>query len=168
MGGRAARGRRGVVRRPLPQVTLSLQPVTFREACTFIDEHHRHHRPPSGYKFGIGATDDGQLVGVATVGRPVSRVLDDGLTAEVTRLCTLGGENVCSMLYGACARAAKAMGFTRIITYTLESEPGVSLRASGWELDAVIRGHSWNAKSRPREDKAPLDDKKRWIRRLAA
>lgn len=146
---------------------MNLRPVTFKEACEFVDATHRHHKPPVGHKFSIGAEIDGCLVGVATVGRPVARGNDNGWVAEVTRLSTNGAENACSMLYGACARAAKAMGYHKIITYTLDSEPGTSLRASGWMLDGLVKGRSWNCKSRPREDVNPTDDKKRWIRNLS-
>ena len=96
------------------------------------DSHHRHHKPVIGHKFSIGCEQDGTLVGVVITGRPVSRYLDNGLTLEVTRLCTTGEKNACSMLYAAAARAAKAMGYHKIITYTLETESGSSIRAAGW------------------------------------
>ena len=97
---------------------LTLVPVTLRQANAFVAEHHRHHKPVVGHKFSIGCQKNGALVGVAIAGRPVSRYLDDGFTLEVTRLCTLGDRNACSMLYAAAARAAKAMGYHKIITYT--------------------------------------------------
>jgi hypothetical protein len=144
-----------------------LRPITWREACAFVEQHHRHHAPSRGWKLGIGAQHLGSLVGVAMLGRPVARGFDDGWTAEVTRLCTDGTPNACSLLYGASARAAKAMGYRLIITYTLPEEGGSSLRASGWRLVARIRGRSWSCPSRPREDKHPTDDKDRWERDLA-
>jgi hypothetical protein len=147
-------------------VTLYLRPIIFRDACAFIDRLHRHHRPPQGHKFSIGAERYGSLVGVVVVGRPVSRHADDGHTAEVTRLCTDGTENACSLLYSAAARAAKAMGYARIITYILGSEHGASLRASGWEMDGRTAGGSWSRESRDRDDKHPLESKTRWVRRL--
>lgn len=111
---------------------LNLIPVTFREACAFIELHHRHNKPPRGMKFCIGVAEQGCLVGVVTAGRPVARSLDDGLTIEINRTCTDGTFNANSMLYGAAWRCAKAMGYTRAITYTQANEPGDSLRAVGW------------------------------------
>jgi hypothetical protein len=99
---------------------LALCPVEFSEAAAFVKEHHRHHTPPVGHKFSIGATLGGKLVGVVIVGRPVSRMRDDGQTLEVTRLCTIGEKNACSFLYGAAARAAFALGYRRIGTYILK------------------------------------------------
>ena len=107
---------------------LTLRPVSLSEANSFVAEHHRHHKPVRGHKFSLGCMVDGQLVGVAIVGRPVSRYLDDGLTLEVNRLCTDGTQNACSFLYGAAARAARTMGYQKIITYILDTENGVSLR----------------------------------------
>jgi len=114
-------------------------------------------------KFAIGACDaTGTLVGVVVVGRPVSRRLDDGVTAEVTRLCTLGGANVCSFLYGAARRAARAMGYQRVLTYILGSESGTSLKASGWKFVRLAGGGSWSRTGRPRHDKAPTEIKQLW------
>ena len=107
---------------------LSLVPVSLREANEFVRQHHRHHKPTAGHKFSIGVQEDGRLAGVAICGRPVSRFLDDGYTLEVNRLCTDGARNACSMLYGAAVRAAKAMGYHKVITYILDSECGVSLK----------------------------------------
>lgn len=135
---------------------IEIAPVTFRQACAFIAQHHRHHRPPQGCKFCIGVLNDGQIVGVASVGRPVARMLDDGWTAEVTRLCTDGTRNAASKLYAACWRCARAMGYRRLITYILESEPGTSLRAAGWREVGRAGGGSWGRQSRPRVDKSPL------------
>ena len=110
----------------------TLVPVSLKAANAFVAEHHRHHKPVTGHKFSLGCVQNGRLVGVAIVGRPVSRYLDDGMTLEVNRLCATGEKNVCSFLYGAAARAARALGYGRIITYTLDTEPGTSLRAAGW------------------------------------
>jgi hypothetical protein len=123
---------------------VNIVPVTFAEACAFITEHHRHHKPPRGMKFALGVEHDGVLVGVATVGRPVARHYDDGLTLEVNRTCTDGTSNANSALYGAAWRAAKALGYTRLITYTQEGENGSSLRGAGWRVvaDRPSRG-SW-------------------------
>ena len=145
-------------------MTLELQPITFDEAATFINEHHRHHVPPQGWKFGI-AVNDGVIVrGVVTVGRPVARHLDDGRTLEVTRCCTDGAKNAASMLYGAAWRATKALGYRRLITYTLAEEPGTSLRAAGWTVVAESPGGTWHRTNgvRPRVDKHPLQGKIRW------
>ena len=122
---------------------LTLTPVTLAAANTFVNAHHRHHKATAGHKFSIGCAKDGELVGVAIVGRPVSRYLDDGWTLEVNRLCTTGEKNACSILYAASARAAKAMGYRKIITYTLDSESGSSLRAAGWSCAGMAGGKCW-------------------------
>lgn len=122
---------------------LRIVPVTFKEACLFIEKHHRHHKPTVGHKFSIGCMAGDDLCGVAVCGRPVSRYLDNGLTLEVNRLCTDGTRNACSKLYGACCRIAKDMGYTKIITYTLKSENGASLRASNFENDGQAGGKNW-------------------------
>lgn len=137
-------------------------PLTFKQACEFIEKHHRHHKKPQGWKFGIGALADGVLVGVAVASRPVSRMLDNGFTCEVTRLCTTGVKNVCSFLYAAVRRAALAMGYTRVITYILESESGTSLKAAGWKFVRMAGGGSWSRMNRQRKDKAPLERKQLW------
>jgi hypothetical protein len=141
---------------------LALVPITFEEAAAFVREHHRHHTPPAGHKFSIGAVAGDQLVGVVIVGRPVARMRDDGATLEVTRLCTTGHRNACSFLYGAAARAAFALGYRRIGTYVLKSEPGTTLKAAGWKLIGEVRGRSWSAPSRPRTDKHPIEAKLLW------
>ena len=129
--------------------SLEIIPVSFRQACSFIAEHHRHHKPPRGMKFCLGVAEDGKLAGVATVGRPVSRFLDDGVTLEVNRTCTDGTTNVNSMLYGAAWRAAKALGYRRLITYTQQGESGASLRAAGWRVVAELAPRpSWAESSR--------------------
>jgi len=133
------------------------------DAHEFIRRHHRHHKPGPGDKFCVAVADeDGTVRGVAVVGRPVSRMLDDGWTLEVTRCCTDGVANACSMLYGACARAAFAMGYKRIGTYTLPEEGGASLRAAGFRLLGEAGGGSWSCKSRPRVDKHLTLIKWRW------
>jgi hypothetical protein len=147
---------------------LLIVPCELGEANAFIAEHHRHHLPVVGHKFSIACAADtepscgGVIVGVAIVGRPVARRLDDGWTLEVTRNCTDGTRNAASKLYGACARVAFALGYRRLLTYTLASESGVSLRAAGWRIVAEVRGRSWSCQSRPRVDKHPLQNKLRW------
>lgn len=146
---------------------LRLKPVEFREAAEFVSKHHRHHTPPVGHKFSIGVEFEGELVGVVIVGRPVSRERQDGRTLEVTRLCTVGHKNACSMLYGAAARATFALGYERIGTYVLKREGGGSVVAAGWKCIAEVRGRSWNCESRPRTDKHPTEDKLLFERRAA-
>jgi hypothetical protein len=125
-------------------MSLSIHPITLRAACEFIALHHRHNKPPRGWKFGVSAKLEGVLVGVATAGRPVSRHLDDGLTLEVNRTCTDGTRNANSLLYGAVWRAAKAMGYRRCITYTQADETGASLRAVGWiKVKQLAARASW-------------------------
>lgn len=138
---------------------LILVAVSLSEANAFVSDNHRHHRPVVGHKFSLGAALGDKVVGVAIVGRPVSRHRDDGRTLEVTRLCTDGTRNACSFLYGACARACFALGFTRIGTYILKSESGVSLTAAGWRLLGERGGGSWSVPSRPRVDTHPLQVK---------
>lgn len=147
---------------------LELQPISYKEACVFIEQHHRHHLPPQGWKFGIAVNDGEKVVGVVTVGRPVARKLDNGWTLEVTRCCTDGTKNAASKLYGAAWRAASAMGYKRLITYTLASEPGTSLEASGWKALYITPGKSWSVASRPRVDTHPLGQKMLWEQTAAA
>lgn len=156
---------------------MRLIPVTFRECRRFIAAHHRHNDPPHGWKFGVGLADDrGELIGVAVAGRPVARLLDDGVTLEATRVCTDGTPNANSMLYGALARAAQALGFERIVTYTLADESGSSLRAVGWEPEEQLDPRpGWDRPNRRRDhptlladEKQPTDTAKiRWVRQLS-
>jgi hypothetical protein len=141
---------------------LDVVPITFPEACAFISQYHRHHKPPVSWKFGCGVSDGAKVVGVVTIGRPVARGFDDGWTLEVTRCCTDGTKNVASMLYGAAARAARALGYRRVVTYTLEEESGISLKAAGWRTVWQTKGGSWSRQSRPRVDKAPTGPKTLW------
>ena len=129
------------------------------EANAFVERLHRHHRPVIGHLFSLGAVLDDVLVGVSIVGRPVSRMRDDGVTAEVTRLCTDGTKNSCSFLYGASARAAFALGFAKIGTYILASEPGSSLYGAGWRLIGERGGGSWSRAGRARVDHHPTQKK---------
>lgn len=134
---------------------MILSPITLAQARKFVADHHRHNRPPVGWKFGVGLreTMGGPLIGVATAGRPISRMLDDGLTLEINRTCTDGTSNANSMLYGAIWRAAKALGYLRCITYTQADESGASLRAVGWVIDRAVPVNSgWSSPSRPRAD----------------
>lgn len=137
-------------------MSLSITPIALDEANAFVAVHHRHHKPVPGAKFCIAVSNGETVHGVAIVGRPVARMSDDGWTLEVNRVCTDGARNACSMLYGACWRAAKALGYRRLITYTLPEEGGASLRAAGWKLLGLRGGGNWNVPSRPRIDTAQL------------
>ncbi len=145
-------------------MSLLLHPLSLSEAMEFVRCHHRHHGSPVGGLFAIGVAKEGEEepCGVVIVGRPVARLLDNGWTVEITRCCTDGTRNACSILYGAARRAAFALGYQRVVTYTLESEPGTSLRAAGYKFTKRTKGGSWNCPSRPRVDKAPLQRKFRW------
>lgn len=133
--------------------SLYIVPMSWPEAAAFVDEHHRHHRAPTGFKFGIGVVCGTQLVGVATVGRPTSRVIQaEGYTLEVTRVATDGWPNACSVLYASAWTAAKGLGYRRLITYTQQGESGASLRAAGFRVIAERPARpGWNMPSRPRE-----------------
>lgn len=155
-------------------------PIDLKEANDFVSLLHRHHAPVYRDKFRVACVDDnGKLVGVAQVGRPVSRNLDNGKTLEVVRLCTDGTENACSFLYSRCARIAKELGYERIITYILMLESGASLKASGWKLDAEnVGGGNWDTPSRHRDlvpkqisifgdkEKYSTEKKKRFVKDL--
>lgn len=143
---------------------LRLSPITQREALAFVDRHHRHHSPPRGALFQVAVANENEIRGVAVVGRPVARQLQDGYTAEVTRCCTLGDRNACSMLYGACWRAARALGYRRLVTYTLPEEGGASLRGAGFRCLGEAGGGSWSRRERPRVDLHPTQTKLRWER----
>ena len=143
-------------------MSLYLKPCTLRAARIFINEHHRHHKAPQGGLFAVAVAEGEDVVGVCIIGKPVARMLNDGFTAEVTRVCTTGQANTCSKLYGAAWRAAKALGYRRLVTYTLESEGGASLRAGGWQITGKSRGGSWSRDHRARVDEHPLDPKLRW------
>ncbi len=142
--------------------SLRVLPITYREACAFIERHHRHHPPARGQVFALAAAMGENIVGVATAGRPVSRHLDKGLTLEVTRVATDGTRNACSFLYGAMRRVGREMGYIRFVTYTLPEEGGASLRGSGWVLIGEAGGGSWTRPSRPRVDCHPTQFKLRW------
>lgn len=131
---------------------LRIAPVSFADAAAFVAEHHRHHAAPVGHKFSVGLADGDELVGVAMVGRPVARHYDDGTTLEVNRTCIADSvPNGNSMLYGAAWRAAKALGYTRLITYTQATESGASLRAAGWRVLAERSARAgWDTPTRRR------------------
>ena len=141
---------------------LEIVPMTLREANAYVEQNHRHHGPVAGHKYSIGLSNGEKIVGVAIVGRPVSRHLDDGWTLEVNRLCTDGTKNACSMLYAAAWRAARAMGYKRLVTYILESENGASLRAAGWKCVGQAGGLRWTGERRPEVDLYPAQMKIRF------
>jgi hypothetical protein len=148
-------------------MALALVPITLREANAFVLQHHRHHKPARGCILVLGAAHEGGVCGVAIVGRPVARRLQDGWTAEVVRLATDGSRNACSLLYGAAWRAARAIGYRRLVTYTLPEEGGASLRAAGWRCLGEAGGGTWSRRARPRVDLAPTQTKLRWERTAA-
>lgn len=153
-------------------MSLCIRPITLREANAYVGQFHRHNQPTTGHKWSLACYDGGRLCGVAIAGQPIARKLDDGATIEVRRVCTDGTRNACSKLYGACARVAKEMGYRKVITYTLVSEPGTSLKASGWKDCGEAGGTSWDMPSRHREEyqetlfgtvrKYPNEKKIRW------
>lgn len=142
---------------------MDIVPITFRAASDYIDRYHRHHAATVGCKFCIAVADGDQIHGVAVCGRPVSRMLDDGLTLEINRVCTDGSRNACSMLYGACCRIGKHMGYRRVITYTLASEDGANLKASNFKCEGIAGGTHWTG-ARDRGQPIPHEMKKRWVR----
>ena len=144
-------------------MSLMLVPVSLAEANAFVAEHHRHHKPVPGMKFCVGVAEGEKIVGVAIVGRPVARHLDDGWTLEVNRTCTDGTRNANSMLYGAAQRATFALGYKTLITYTLPEEGGASLRGAGWKCVGKAGGGKWGRPSRPRVDTHPTQEKLKWI-----
>ena len=133
-------------------VCMEITPINFEEANAYVSAFHRHHKPMQGCKFCLAVSDGDKVVGVAIVGRPVARLLDNGWTLEVNRCCTDGTKNACSMLYSSAWKAAKALGYKRLITYTLPEEGGASLKASNWKCIGLKGGGNWNVKSRPRID----------------
>ena len=138
-------------------------PLHLREANEFVAKTHRHNRPTVGGKFALGAAQDGKLVGVAVAGRPVARRLDDGKTLEILRVATDGTPNACSFLYSRCARIARLMGYAKVITYTLESEGGASLRAVGAKPTGPLVSHEWGNPARPRKSQTVYHEAKfRW------
>lgn len=145
---------------------LEIRPITLKTANDFVLENHRHHGKTAGCKFAVGCFIGEKMAGCAICGRPISRYLDDGKTLEINRVCTDGTKNACSKLYGACCRVAKGMGYKKIITYTLQSETGKSLTASNFICDAEKTGGKIWAGKRKRDNRVPMEYKKRWTRDL--
>lgn len=134
---------------------MKIIPITFKDSCLFVKENHRHNKPPQGHKFSIGLIDDDKnLIGVGMAGRPIARAFDNGFTLEVIRTCTLGDSNANSMIYGAIWKIAKAMGYTRCITYTQHDESGSSLKGAGWiKVKDLPSRKSWAESSVKLKDK---------------
>lgn len=153
-----------------------LEPIDLTMAKRFVNETHRHNEAPLSWRFGVGLSRGGFLVGVAMIGRPTGRGLDQKYAVEITRVCVVEGasKNSCSMLYGAACRMAKAGGYRVAYTYTLASEDAASVKASGFVVDAELSERpSWSTASRPRYDenlfgerKRPTEAKVRWKRIL--
>ena len=145
--------------------SLRIVPMGLKDSNAWVTALHRHHRATTGHKFSIGVVDEWDtLRGVAICGRPVARELAKHAILEVNRVCTDGCPNACSALYGACRRIAKEMGYDKIITYILDTEPGTSLKGAGWTLEVVTRGHAWNDREgqNPRNNDFPLCKKQRY------
>jgi hypothetical protein len=139
--------------------------IELHEANEFVLKAHRHHKPVAGHRFSIGCEQDGKLVGCVIIGRPVARQSDQKHIAEVTRLVTDGTPNACSFLYAQAARAAKELGFASIQTFILPSEPGTSLKASGWMRSGLTKVGSWHTRENRRLDQ-PEGQKIKWIKIL--
>jgi hypothetical protein len=143
--------------------SLEIIHIELAEANAFVEKHHRHHKPVTGHRFSFGVLSRRrELVGVAIIGRPVARLQDDGLTLEVNRVATDGTPNACSALYGAARRACFALGYKKLITYTLQTESGSSLNGAGWKCLGLAGGGKWTRKDRPRSDDHPLQAKLKW------
>lgn len=141
---------------------LVLTPISQREANAFVKQFHRNHKPVTGAICQVAISEGDKIRGVGIMGRPVSRMLQDGWTVEVLRCCTDGVKNGCSMLYAALWRAAQALGYRKLITYTLPEEGGASLKATGFKLIGLRGGGNWNVASRPRVDTVLQQQKFRW------
>ena len=143
-------------------MSLEIRPITLRAANDYVAARHRHNGKTTGHKWSVAVYDGETLCGVAIAGRPIARKLDDGLTIEIRRVCTDGTRNACSILYGACCRVAKAMGYKHLVTYTRQSENGASLRAAGWKYDGPAGGTHWTGQ-RYEQTEMVLDELKvRW------
>lgn len=139
---------------------MVIKHIELKTANEFVSKYHRHHKPVLGHRYSIGCYENDDLVGVAIIGRPVARNIDQIMTVEILRLCTNGSRNACSKLYSACRKSAKALGYERIITYILETENGSSLLASGYSYVYTTKGGSWDRSARRRKDEAPIIPKK--------
>ena len=141
---------------------IKIVPISLKDANEFVRVCHRHHKPVPGHKFSVAISDGESIRGVAIIGRPVARHIDNGLTLEVNRCCTDGVKNGCSMLYGAAWRVTRELGYQRLITYTLQSEGGASLRGAGWKVIGERKQRQWNCPSRPRVEQPAIGPKLLW------
>lgn len=142
---------------------LKIRPIHLKAANAFVKQYHRHNIPTVGGKFAIACYDGSKLCGVTICGRPTARKLDDGKTLEIYRTCTDGTYNACSKLYGAAVKVAFAMGYDRVITYTLESENGASLKASNFMDCGEAGGLEWTGARRRNYFVAPQEMKRKWV-----
>jgi hypothetical protein len=142
---------------------IKVIPLELKEANVFVAENHRHHDPVKRDKWRFGVVDDtGKIIGVLHAGRPLSRYLCDGKTIEILRCCSDGTPNLCSFMLGRARKIAKTMGYSKIISYILDTESGTSYKAAGWHKEADVRGQSWHSEKRPRQTTAPVCNKQRW------
>jgi hypothetical protein len=174
---RKAQGKRFTLKNPqalapmvpaVGQVKLSVRPCTLKQANDLVTAWHRHHYPVVSHRFSLRVEDEqGNVHGACIVSRPAARHTDQFNVCEVARLVTDGTQNACSALYGAAAKTARAMGFERIQTFVLESEPGTSLKATGWSFDGITdnRRNRWGTRPGRRRDQ-PEGTKQRWIKVL--
>jgi len=157
---------------PMLDYKLEVRPISFRDACGFVRRHHRHCQPPTAWRWGGALYNGFVLIGVVMVGNPVARAFMHLGVVEVTRLTVRGDtepmlrKDACSTLYAWSSREAERRGFSRIISYVREDEPGTSLLASGWTRDCAVRGRSWHSKRRQRSNNNADVDKVRWSRTL--
>ena len=172
----STRCRQRVCRAPVTNVTLkdedlSLKPIGMKEANEFVAQFHRHnHEVRFGPRFAISVVDASDEVwGVAIVSHPVTRALNDnGYCAEVRRVCTKPNApwGCCSMLYSACWRVWKNMGGRRMVTYTLQSESGASLKSANWKRVAASKGHkvgqSWDTHPRKAKVDGTVTPEPKW------
>lgn len=160
-------GNRLFLRFSAAKFDMRIVPLTLKQANELVSNWHRHHKPCVGHRFSLGVKQDNDLIGAAICGRPVSRELDQYTILEVNRLVTNGAKNACSFLYSACARVAREMGFEKIQTYILASEPGTSLTAAGWKFETETSGGNWNHSWRKgRREDQPMERKQRWAKKL--
>lgn len=149
---------------------MYIRPIELRDANEFVEQIHRHHDPVQGHRWSVCAKiGGGKIVGVAICGRPVCKEYNPILTLEITRLCTDGTRNACSFLYGAVIRQAREHGFIDVQTYTLISEDGASLKASGFYLERITSGGVWTGEfsdGKKRKNTHPTGRKKLWRKLL--
>ena len=143
---------------------LKIRPCTLKQANELVASIHRHHKPCVGHRFSLACYDDDKLVGVVICGRPVARMCDAYGTLEILRCATDGTANVVSKLYGAVCRAADAMGFHTVQTYTLPEEGGASLKASGFQFLGEAGGGQWVHTHGPRRTDQPTGTKWKWAK----